>query len=114
MYRHASKCAGTCTVRYGTYSTKHVRRKAHAVVQDGDVSLSPSCNKLRVIDTAGATHMNIHSEKFPKSTQFMYYILDFLLKFNTTIRQLPAIIEPTTHKHSVVLRTTLNVLVYCV
>ena len=36
----------------------HVR-KAHAVVHDGDVSMSLSCKKLRATDTTGATNMNI-------------------------------------------------------
>ena len=41
-----------CTVRCNQQTSF---RKANAVAQDGDVSLSPSCDKLRATDTAGAT-----------------------------------------------------------
>ena len=78
-----------CTVHISNQPSIHVR-KLHAVVQDGDLSLSPSCNELRAIDTTGASYMNILSTKSPKPTQFMYSIHYFLLKLSTTVREIPS------------------------
>ena len=39
------------------------------VVQDGDISLSLSCNQLRATDAVGSIHMNILSDKLPKPTR---------------------------------------------
>ena len=49
--------------------------------------------------------MNILSEKLPKPTQFMYFILDFLLKISTTNRELPASLRLATYVHTIVLHT---------
>ena len=67
------------------------------------------CSSSRLVTRP---HMNILSnENLPEPTQFMYSILDFLLKFSPTIRQLPAHYTECTHEHTPVLRTTPSVLV---
>ena len=75
---------------------------------------APSCNELRATDTARSIHMNILSVQSPEPTFFMYSILDYLLKFSTTNKELPHNIIESTHEHTIVLRTTPNVLLQCV
>ena len=45
---------------------------------------------------------------------FMYSILDYLLKFTITNRELTTYIKLYTYEHNIVLRTTPNVLLQCV
>ena len=54
--------------------------------------------------------MNILNVQLPEPTFFIYSFLDYLLKFSTPNRELPSIFILITHEHTIVLRTTPNVL----
>ena len=88
--------------------------ESQVVVTDGDVSLSPSVNKLLATTPPVPSIQTYLVCALARANLFMYSILDYSLKLTSTNRGTTPVINKYSHEHTIVLRTMPNVLLQCV